>query len=260
MLSVLMKLVCWTKASPLMGLQTTIWGGLFGAVPGGSVYNVYGPTGALSSLLTMYAVSMGIGILPWLAIGSGLTSFLAYYARADRFCALISKPVMQGFSCGVAFTVASSQLPYGLGLVNMQKHVYLSHNIAEVVQNLGQAEPLQTMMSCGGLGLLLALDRWRPLVPWTALLAAVGILLGWLVDSDHVVRLMPRFVTRELEGAGGWRREVVFGGPKVDDCTLMSRHFLYARVHRVSPLVPSLLPETVIKMDHQTMCGLYVTH
>ena len=55
-----------------MGTTTAIYGGLFGALVGGSSYNIQGPTGALSPILAWYSVSYGQAILPWLAIGAGV--------------------------------------------------------------------------------------------------------------------------------------------------------------------------------------------
>ena len=74
-LSISLALV--SQATPVMGILTAIWGGLFGAAVGGSVYNIQGPTGAMSSLLTMYSVSLGMDVLPWLAVGAGVCSFIA---------------------------------------------------------------------------------------------------------------------------------------------------------------------------------------
>lgn len=42
-----------------MGTATAIYGGLFGALVGGSSYNIQGPTGALSPILAWYSVSYG---------------------------------------------------------------------------------------------------------------------------------------------------------------------------------------------------------
>ena len=39
-----------------MGTATAIYGGLFGALVGGSSYNIQGPTGALSPILAWYPV------------------------------------------------------------------------------------------------------------------------------------------------------------------------------------------------------------
>jgi len=47
------------QATPGMGTTTAIYGGLFGALVGGSSYNIQGPTGALSPILAWYSVSYG---------------------------------------------------------------------------------------------------------------------------------------------------------------------------------------------------------
>eukprot|EP00729_Bicosta_minor_P002114 gene2114-31810_t len=142
-----------SQASPLMGIITAIYGGFFGAALGGSPYNVQGPTGALSALLAMYSVSLGMKVLPWLAIGAGLLSLLANFFGVDRFCNMINRVVMEGFTLGVAFTISANQLPYGLGLVNLKKHVFLSKNLYETFSHVGDAEPLQTGITFIGMGM-----------------------------------------------------------------------------------------------------------
>jgi len=184
-LSISLALV--SQATPVMGILTAIWGGLFGAAVGGSVYNIQGPTGAMSSLLTMYSVSLGMDVLPWLAVGAGVCSFIAYYVRLDLFCNLITENVMEGFVLGVAFTIGANQLPYGLGLLNLHKHRFLTHNVIETFSHIHLAEPLQTSITCFGFIMLLVLNKWRPLFPWILVLAAGGILLGYLVDMDDDV-------------------------------------------------------------------------
>jgi MFS superfamily sulfate permease-like transporter len=56
-----------------MGISTAVFGGFFGSMFGGSDFNVQGPTGSLSPILAFYAVSYGQGVLPWMAIGAGMS-------------------------------------------------------------------------------------------------------------------------------------------------------------------------------------------
>jgi SulP family sulfate permease len=57
------------------GLVSAAWGGLFHASLGGSSFNIIGPTGALSGILSSNAVRYGPEILPFLAILSGVHLF-----------------------------------------------------------------------------------------------------------------------------------------------------------------------------------------
>ena len=101
-------------AGPVPGLITGIWATLIASIFGGSNYNVVGAAGALSTILftaTMTAPdNLGAGILPLLAIASGLIILLVWALKADRFLYYVPSSVMYGFSAGVAFLIATSQL------------------------------------------------------------------------------------------------------------------------------------------------------
>eukprot|EP00039_Didymoeca_costata_P009689 m.129049 g.129049 ORF g.129049 m.129049 type:complete len:500 (-) comp14570_c0_seq8:1119-2618(-) len=174
-----------SEASPAMGIITAIYGGFFGALSGGSAYSVQGPTGALSSLLAMYSVSVGMELLPWLAIGSGILTVVAYFLHIDKFCELVTQSVMEGFTLGVAFTVATNQLPYGLGL-SVEKHVFLSYNVAEIYSHLLDADVFQSCLTLVSFLLLYFLNKWRPYYPWFFLMGVAGMTIGYLVDDDAV--------------------------------------------------------------------------
>jgi hypothetical protein len=53
-------------------MVTAVWGGLVASMLGGSEFNIVGPTGALSGILSLYAVRYGAEILPFLCLLSGM--------------------------------------------------------------------------------------------------------------------------------------------------------------------------------------------
>eukprot|EP00041_Stephanoeca_diplocostata_P030868 m.943920 g.943920 ORF g.943920 m.943920 type:complete len:361 (+) comp23841_c0_seq9:104-1186(+) len=214
-----------SAATPSMGTATAIYGGFFGALFGGSVYNIQGPTGSLSPILAYYSVSYGQvfswclhvvlesnmqlcanlsalarcgvlsvarrcqGVLPWLAIGAGLLALLAYCANFQRLCRFISLPVMEGFNLGVSFTIACNQIPYGLGLLGlgMHKHRHLYNNLREFWAHLPDADPFQSAVTLLGVVALLLLNRHRPDRPWFVLLVRAGTMLARVGTSWYYV-------------------------------------------------------------------------
>ena len=54
------------------GLVSAAWGGLLHACIAGSSFNIVGPTGALSGILSAYSVHYGHEILPFLSILTGI--------------------------------------------------------------------------------------------------------------------------------------------------------------------------------------------
>lgn len=173
-----------SQATPGMGTATAIYGGLFGALVGGSSYNIQGPTGALSPILAWYSVSYGQQILPWLAIGAGILSLIAFIVRLDGVAQYMSQVVMEGFNLGVAITNIMNVLPYGLGIDGLYKHRHLHNNILEMCSNLMRAEPFQSSITLIGFVGLMQANRWRPKFPWFLCLATVSMIFGYMVEND----------------------------------------------------------------------------
>lgn len=94
--------------TPVMGIITALYAGFFSALLGGSGYNVHGPTGALSGIVAGYAAQFGDGVLPFLAILSGIICALFFFFRLDRYVMFIPSAVMHGFTFGVAFIIGAS--------------------------------------------------------------------------------------------------------------------------------------------------------
>lgn len=70
-------------ATPVQGLITAIWAGGTSALFGGSHYNVVGPTGALSGVLSEFSIRYGPGIQPLLAMIAGIMSLLVWLFKLE---------------------------------------------------------------------------------------------------------------------------------------------------------------------------------
>jgi SulP family sulfate permease len=95
-------------ATPMMGLITAIWGPLIQGVMGGSNYNILGPAGALVAILHSYSAVYGDQIIPWLAFGSGVLSFLVYALGWEKYATVLPLSVLEGFSFAVGLTIGLS--------------------------------------------------------------------------------------------------------------------------------------------------------
>lgn len=112
-------------AGPVPGLITGIWATLIASIFGGSNYNIIGAAGALTTVLfaATLAAPLGLGasVLPILAILTGIIIFLVWILKAERFLYYIPSSVMYGFSAGVAFLIAASQLFDASGLSTLKR-------------------------------------------------------------------------------------------------------------------------------------------
>jgi SulP family sulfate permease len=169
-------------ATPEMGIITAVWAGGAAALLGGSHYNVVGPTGALSGMLSIAAIKHGKEVLPLLAIISGLFILVIYFTRMDKLLRFVSASTMLGFTLAVAFTIAANQLNFALGLDKVPRHQSLLANIAENLGHVRHAEWQAVLLFFAFASAQFLLSRARPRVPWAIVMAMAGILLGHLSE------------------------------------------------------------------------------
>lgn len=112
-------------AGPVPGLVTGIWATLIASIFGGSNYNIIGVAGALTTVLFAATLSaplaLGAYVLPILALCTGLIILAVWAIHADRFLYYIPSSVMYGFSAGVAFLIAVSQIFDATGLSKLKR-------------------------------------------------------------------------------------------------------------------------------------------
>ena len=166
-------------ASPVDGIITAIWAGLFASIFGGSNFNIVGPTGALSGILATYAIIHGPGQLSIIAVIAGVFILLAYFLKLERYLVFVPASAIHGFTLGVAIIIALNQLNFATGIVNPVKHERLFDNVAETFRHVGQSDPMTLLVFVAFLGLLFAFLKYIPHVPAVIALTPFGILLGY---------------------------------------------------------------------------------
>src|SRR5580700_5156451 len=96
--------------SPERGLYTAIVGGFLVSALGGSRFQVGGPAGAFIVLVAATAGKFGIEGLLLTVLLSGLLLTLIGLLRLGVLVRYIPHAVTVGFTCGIAVTIAASQL------------------------------------------------------------------------------------------------------------------------------------------------------
>src|SRR3954453_23596064 len=83
-----------------------------------------------------------------------LLAFTAYAGRAGAIVNFFSETVLTGFKCGVAFFLASTQLPKLFGFSG--SHGDFWERIVHFIRALGQTNPASLLLGLIALALLLA--------------------------------------------------------------------------------------------------------
>lgn len=166
-------------STPVAGIITAIWAGLFASIFGGSQYNIVGPTGALSGLLAIYAFQHGASSLAMLTLVSAVVILVAWALKLERFLVLIPTSSIQGFTLGVAFIIGLNQANSALGIRGLHAHEAFIDNIWETLTHLSMAHWQAIFVFLVFLAGLFLFLRILPKFPGAILLTPVGILLGY---------------------------------------------------------------------------------
>lgn len=189
-----------SDASPAMGCVTVIWAGTVCAFLGGSHYNIVGPTGALSGLLSIASVQYGQDCLPLLAIISGVLSMIVFATNMDKLALFVPANTMQGFTIAVAIIIACNQINFALGLDKVPRHPSFVDNVVENLNHVGSTEWQAVVMFLSFLTGQIVLSRSFPRIPWAIVMATIGIVLGYLSGLDGVMSYKIRTLDSRYPG------------------------------------------------------------
>ncbi len=125
---------------PMYGIVTAIWAGFLAAICGGSHFNIVGPTGALSSVLSTYAIRYGAEALPTLAVVTGILCMIYFVFHWDVYVRFLPGYVVHGFTLGVAVTIAGGQIASACGLRGLTVYPDFRDSLLEALSHIGEAQ------------------------------------------------------------------------------------------------------------------------
>ena len=97
------------------GIVTAIVAGIVAAVFGGSSVQVSGPTGAMAVVLVPIVAHEGAGAVASVAVIAGVLVIAMGLSGLGRMIQFVPWPVLEGFTVGIAVTIALQQVPLLLG-------------------------------------------------------------------------------------------------------------------------------------------------
>lgn len=162
-------------------LGLTIYAGL-----GRSRFAMVAPTSSSAAILAAIVMSMH-GAIPGPALANAAIlaaggCFLAAAAlRAGALASFISRPVLRGFSFGIALTITIRQLPAMTGVSISSAGAGVLPLAWRLAAAAAAFRPGPIVLAAASLAALIAFRRW-PALPGSALVLAAGILLSALVN------------------------------------------------------------------------------
>lgn len=160
---------------PEYGLYTVIVAGILISLFGGSKYQIGGPTGAFVPILFGIVSQYGIENLLIAGFMAGCMLVLFGIFKLGKLMKFIPRPVIIGFTAGIAVIIFSGQIANFLGLKGVEKHESFFLNMREIVVHLGTTNSLAIITAVIGLIVILAAQKYIPKIP--------GALLGLLAST-----------------------------------------------------------------------------
>jgi SulP family sulfate permease len=160
-----MALAIASGTTPERGLHTAIVAGFLISFLGGSRVQIGGPTAAFIPVVFNVIDRFGYGGLILCTLLAGLMLIAAGVLRVGVLMKYIPKPVITGFTAGIAVSIFSSQVKdlLGLRMDDVPAEFFARWNA--YVQHLPAWTPLAAALALACLAIIAGLRRWRPALP-----------------------------------------------------------------------------------------------
>ncbi|MCP6683394.1 SulP family inorganic anion transporter [Bacillus nakamurai] len=168
---------------PEYGLYTVIVAGILISMFGGSKYQIGGPTGAFVPILFAIVMQYGFDNLLVAGFMAGVMLVLFGVFKLGKIMKFVPKPVIVGFTAGIAVLIFSEQIAHFLGLSDVKKHESFVLNIAEIGKKIGTLNLYSIFIAGVALAILLLSAKLMPKIP--------GALVALLVSTLAAVVFFP---------------------------------------------------------------------
>jgi len=178
--------------SPQAGIYCAVVTGFLISALGGSQFQIGGPTGAFVVVVAGIVARYGVDGLFMCTMMAGVllaAAGLLGFGTAVRF---IPRPVVVGFTNGIALVIASTQIRDLFGLQIDHVPGEFLQRIETLAAHAGTWSPAATALAGGSLLVMLLAMRWLPKIP-PYILALVGGTAAVAVLGLHVETIGTRF-------------------------------------------------------------------
>lgn len=165
--------------TPQAGVYCAIITGFIISALGGSKVQIGGPTGAFVVVVSGIVATYGPAGLFMCTLMAGVMLILAGVTGTGSAVRFIPRPVVVGFTNGIAVIIASTQVRDFLGLTMADSAGEFIPRMRAIAAHLGSITPEAAVLATGVLLVALLMPRFTQAVPGTA----AALVLGTLVAS-----------------------------------------------------------------------------
>jgi len=183
-----MALAIASGTTPEKGLYTAIIAGFLISALGGSRVQIGGPTAAFIPVVFVVIERFGFGGMILCTLLAGIMLIVAGLLRLGTLMKYMPQPVITGFTAGIAVSIFSSQVKDVFGLQMGAVPAEFFARWSALTGHMWTAQPAAVLLTALGLGIIVALRRWRPAWPGflIALLVCTLVSLGLTLPIETI--------------------------------------------------------------------------
>jgi sulfate permease, SulP family len=159
--------------TPQAGIYTAIVGGFLVSLLGGSRIQIGGPTGAFVVIVAGIIAAHGLPGLLMVTMMAGVLLVLLAVTGLGQAVKFIPRPVVLGFTNGIALLIASTQIKDFLGLQIAESPSEFFARMAVLGASLDTVNPAAALLASISLVLIVLIPRWFPRIPGS-IVALIG--------------------------------------------------------------------------------------
>lgn len=160
--------------TPQAGIYTAIIGGFLVALLGGSKIQIAGPTGAFVVIISEIIASYGFSGLMMVTMMAGAILVLLGLTRLGAAVEYIPRPIIIGFTNGIAVLIASTQIKDFLGLDLEEVPGEFAPRLRALAARLRTMDAITTATGVASLFLILATPKFFRRIPGTIVALVAG--------------------------------------------------------------------------------------
>ena len=160
--------------TPQAGIYTAIVGGFVVSFLGGSRIQIGGPTGAFVVIVAGIVATHGLSGLLMVTMMAGVILLFMAVTGLGQAIKFIPRPVVLGFTNGIALLIASTQIKdfFGLGIGSPPSEFF--GRMKMFAESMDTFHPAALALGIGSLALVLLVPRWLTHVPGSIVALVLG--------------------------------------------------------------------------------------
>ena len=164
---------------PQAGIYTAVIAGFLISALGGSMTQIGGPTGAFVVVVAGIVSKHGIDGLFMCTLMAGVLLMVLGLTGLGTAVKYIPRPVVIGFTNGIAVLIASTQIKDFFGLQIDKVPGEFLGRMEAILAHWGTLSTTATVVSCLSLGVLIVFMRWIKRVPGSIIVLLLGTAVAW---------------------------------------------------------------------------------